>query len=252
MNDSRVSLLIILQPYASACACPWPEKEGWCWVGSESEKSFWTLLWACFNYSSTWPTLQCWDMLKADETIHSCQILAWPETLISNCCNSAHLTEKRSMMGCLWFSTWKMILFHGPSMVWPIISTFGSLNPGHHLSKTEHWGNYTSFRPGFTWFFFFFPSKWHLISLEVDLDGFCMTIRSHAYFVVVVSDTGRSYAEASESLASPRHSPRSTLEAISTPSPPHSNQRTYCSGSPSSSTNGMHLSSGNSFPHRWK
>lgn len=98
----------------------------------------------------------------------------------------------------------------------------------------------------------FFPSKWHLISLKFDLDGFCMTIRSHAYIVVVVSDTGRSYAETSESLASPRHSPRSTLEAISTLSPPHSNQRTYCSGSPSSSTSGMHLSPRNSFPHRWK
>ncbi|XP_058100256.1 mitogen-activated protein kinase kinase kinase 5-like isoform X2 [Magnolia sinica] len=63
-------------------------------------------------------------------------------------------------------------------------------------------------------------------------------------------ETGQSYHETSESAAASRHSPRSTLEAIPSLSPPHSNHGTR--GSSSSSVNllnGLHLgaSSGRSY-----
>ncbi|XXG49175.1 hypothetical protein AAC387_Pa02g3429 [Persea americana] len=63
-------------------------------------------------------------------------------------------------------------------------------------------------------------------------------------------ETGR--AGTSESAASPRHSPRSNLEAISSQSPPHSNQSTYSSSLPSTSPNRTHLATGNASPFTWK
>ncbi|XP_077216598.1 mitogen-activated protein kinase kinase kinase 5-like [Tasmannia lanceolata] len=62
-------------------------------------------------------------------------------------------------------------------------------------------------------------------------------------------ETALSHPETSKSTAASRHSPRSTLEAIPSLSPPHSNHSSHNSGASLNVPNGFHLGAGNNRPY---